>query len=52
MFYEYLLDSYSGSWTLREGPMGLDLAIADKKLSFEEDRPTVMFLVRQSQLLG
>ncbi|KAL8723484.1 MAG: hypothetical protein Q9225_000217 [Loekoesia sp. 1 TL-2023] len=38
---------------LREGPMALKLSsIAEKELSFEEDRPKLLFLERQSQLLG
>lgn len=34
------------------GPMNLEISMADKGLSYEEDRPTVMFLERQSGLLG
>lgn len=37
---------------LREAPMGRVIRMADKQLSFESDRPKVMFLERQSKLLG
>lgn len=37
---------------LREAPMGRVIRMADKELSFESDRPKVMFLERQSKLLG
>jgi hypothetical protein len=37
---------------LREGPMDLEIVIAEKLLSFEIDRPKVLFLERQSKLLG
>ncbi|KAL9613087.1 MAG: hypothetical protein Q9167_002344 [Letrouitia subvulpina] len=39
--------------SLRAGPLGLQLSsIAEKELSFEEDRPKLLFLERQSKLLG
>ena len=40
-----------GKWGLREGPMDLEVVMAEKQLSFEEDRPKVLFLERQSKLL-
>lgn len=39
-------------WILREGPMNLEVLMADKQLTYEEDRPKVLFLERQSKLLG
>lgn len=43
----------SDGLVLREGPMDLAISIAEKTLTFEEiDRPKVMFLERQSRLLG
>ncbi|KAI1139187.1 hypothetical protein F5Y05DRAFT_403760 [Hypoxylon sp. FL0543] len=40
-------------WALKEGPMDIDISIAEKSLTFEEvDRPKVMFLERQSKLLA
>ncbi|UKZ75830.1 hypothetical protein TrVFT333_003524 [Trichoderma virens FT-333] len=37
---------------LREAPMDLGIQMIDKKLSFEDDRPKVLFLERQSKLLA
>lgn len=39
-------------WCLRAAPWNLEFSMADKGLTFEEDRPKVMFLERQSKLLG
>ena len=36
----------------REGPMDLEVVMAEKQLTFGEDRPKVLFLERQSKLLG
>lgn len=37
---------------LREAPRDLDIQMVDKKLSYENDRPKVLFLERQSKLLA
>lgn len=37
---------------LRDGPMGLDIRLTEKSLSFEYDREKIMFLERQSRLLA
>ena len=39
-------------WILREGPLDLEINMVEKELSFEKDRPKVLFLERQSKLLG
>lgn len=39
-------------WALQEAPMDLEISMADKQLSLEEDRSKVLFLERQSKLLG
>ena len=40
-------------WRLREGPLDLALSsIAEKELSFGEDRPRLLFLERQCRFLG
>ena len=39
-------------WILREAPLDLEINMAEKGLSFEEDRHKVLFLERQSKLLG
>jgi hypothetical protein len=38
-------------WTLQMTPR-VSIDMADKKLTYEHDRPKVMFLERQSRLLG
>jgi hypothetical protein len=40
------------AWYLREGPLDLEITMAEKHLTFEEDRPKVLFLERQSKLLA
>lgn len=59
LWYEHVLvrpdvnkDGGGGKWVLREGPMDLEVVMAGKQLTFEEDRPKVLFLERQSKLLG
>jgi hypothetical protein len=56
-WYEYAPSSASeersGSkeWMLRAGPLDLNITAADKGLTVEEDRPRIVFLERQTQLL-
>ena len=47
-------EKHSGSkeWTLRAGPLDLNITAADKRLTVEEDRPKIVFLERQTQLLS
>lgn len=45
-------NSAGQKWVLREGPRDLEIVMADKKLTFPEDRPKVLFLERQSKFLG
>ena len=59
LWYEHVLvqpdenkEGSGGKWVLREAPMDLEVVMADKQLSFETDRPKVLFLERQSKLLG
>jgi hypothetical protein len=44
-------DSDSKEWTLRAGPLDLDITATDKGLTIEEDRPKILFLERQTKLL-
>lgn len=37
---------------LEQPPLDLEISMAEKNLSFEEDRSKVLFLERQSKLLG
>ena len=59
LWYEHVLvrsdqneDRDGQKWVLREGPMDLVIVMAEKQLTFVEDRPKVLFLERQSKLLG
>ncbi|KAI6099025.1 hypothetical protein F5141DRAFT_1144170 [Pisolithus sp. B1] len=51
MWYEHVLSGSDGG-TLREGPMDWQIDMKDKQLTYETDRPKVLFLERQSKLLG
>ena len=44
--------SGSKEWTLRAGPLDLNITAADKSLTVEEDRPKIIFLERQTKLLS
>lgn len=45
-------DGVSEEYVLRDGSMDLEIIMADKELTFEADRAKVLFLERQSKLLG
>lgn len=51
-WYEHGYDDENASGKLRQGPLDMEIVMADKLLSFESDRPKVSFLDRQSRLLG
>ncbi|KAK7998372.1 hypothetical protein PG989_006412 [Apiospora arundinis] len=51
LWYEHVAVT-NGEYVLREGPIELNVSMAQKKLSYEEDRPKVLFLERQGKLLG
>ena len=59
IWYEHVLEESNGireenciNGHLREGPMDMKIIMSEKKLRFEEDRSKVLFLERQSKLLG
>ncbi|KAK4460087.1 Tetratricopeptide repeat protein 28 [Cladorrhinum samala] len=55
LWYEHVPQDPEGQvvgGTLREGPIGLEIVMAEKFLTFEDDRPKVLFLEKQSKLLG
>ncbi|KAM7197775.1 hypothetical protein V8F20_006448 [Naviculisporaceae sp. PSN 640] len=55
LWYEHVYDGgpeKDPRGTLRPGPLDMEIVMADKLLSFERDRPKVLFLERQSRLLG
>ena len=54
-WYESLLDDKTDgiqNCILRDGPVDLRIVMADKRLTFEADRPKVLFLERQCKLLA
>jgi hypothetical protein len=55
-WYEYVEAPVSSGGeavgVLREGPMDMTMIMAEKELTFEEDRHKVLFLERQIELLG
>jgi hypothetical protein len=53
LWYEHvLLPQGHEHGILRKGPIDLKIVMADKFLTFENDRPKVLFLEKQSKLLG
>lgn len=53
LWYEHLYsESDDGRGKLQPGPLDLKIVMADKLLTFERDRAKVLFLERQSRLLG
>ena len=49
-WYEHMLDGRGGFMLRETGDH--EIVIKDKSLTFERDRPKVLFLERQSHLLG
>lgn len=45
-------DALKAESSLRQGPMDLEIVMSKKDLSYEVDRPKVLFLERQTKLLG
>ncbi|KAM7190470.1 hypothetical protein V8F33_009453 [Rhypophila sp. PSN 637] len=52
LWYEHVYDDNTEKGQLKAGPLDMGIVMADKLLSFERDRPKVLFLERQSRLLG
>jgi hypothetical protein len=52
LWYEDLYDFATGQGFLRPGPLGLDVSMADTEVTYEADRPNLLFLERQTLLLG
>ncbi|KAF2810736.1 uncharacterized protein BDZ99DRAFT_487582 [Mytilinidion resinicola] len=51
MWFEDAHDEVSGTRVFREAPVDLEINMAEKKVTFEHDRPTLLFLERQTKLL-
>ena len=52
LWYEHVIDPASGNEFLRDGPRDLEMNIAQKKVTYEADRPKLLFLERQTKLLS
>ena len=52
MWYEHIIDPASGEGSLQPGPLNLKISMADKHVTLEADRPKLLFLERQTMLLG
>lgn len=52
MWYEHVIDPFSGEGSLRPGPRNLEINLLEKQVTFEEDRLKLLFLERQMRLLG
>jgi hypothetical protein len=51
MWFYYAFDEVSGTRVLREAPTDVEVIMAKKKVTFESDRPILLFLERQTKLL-
>ncbi|KAF7596112.1 hypothetical protein BBP40_003374 [Aspergillus hancockii] len=51
-WYEHTKFDETGDWAMREGPLDFEPSVAGKLLSSEQDRPRILFLERQTRLLG
>jgi len=52
MWYEHIINPTTGEGYLKPGPLDMDINMAEKKVTFEGDRPKLIFLGRQTRLLG
>ena len=52
LWYEHVIDPVSGNEFLRDGPRDLEINMAQKKVTYEADRPKLLFLERQTKLLS
>ncbi|KAF2824854.1 hypothetical protein CC86DRAFT_296404 [Ophiobolus disseminans] len=52
VWYEHVIDFARGEEHLRPGPCDLEVNMAEKQVTFEQDRPKLLFLERQTRLLG
>jgi hypothetical protein len=51
-WYEHSIDPQTGQESLRNGPLDMEINMVDKKVTYEADRPKLIFLERQTRLLG
>jgi hypothetical protein len=51
ILFEDALDQVSGERVFRETPSDMEIVMSEKKVTFERDRPILLFLERQTKLL-
>ena len=52
LWYEHVIDPATAEESLRAGPSDMDINMSEKKVTYETDRPKLLFLERQTRLLG
>jgi hypothetical protein len=52
LWYEDVYDFATEEGYLRPGPLDLRISMAEKEVTYEADRPSLLFLERQTLLLG
>ena len=50
LWYEHVIDPMSCEDFLREGPLDVEINMAEKKVTYEPDRPKLSFLEQQTKL--
>ena len=51
-WYEHVIEPGTAEEFLRTGPWDLDINMAEKQVTYESDRSKILFLERQTRLLG
>jgi hypothetical protein len=52
LWYEDFEDPVTGKHSLRQGPKDLEVNMVEAHVTYEADRPNLLFLERQTKLLG
>jgi hypothetical protein len=52
LWYEHVINPVDAKEFLRTGPLDLEVNMAEKQVTYEHDRPKLLFLERQTNLLG
>ncbi len=52
LWYEHNTNPVDATQSLRLGPEDMEIRMSEKKVTYESDRPGLLFLERQTRLLG
>lgn len=52
LWYEHVIDPINADESLRTGPWDVEIHMSEKQVTYESDRPKLLFLERQTRLLG